>query len=381
MRAFASIVTPGALLVAALAAASTFPVPLAAQWNEHRTTHDDGNRRLEMSVRGQIWFTDDDSDVQRLEPGGRLMIEERLRFGADRMIIITANDNGDLQRTFIVDGEARAYDAAARGWLADMLPSIIRESGIGAVERVKRIHSQRGVSGVLQEIELIRSSSNRRLYLTTLFSEARLNATEATRALRAAKAISSSSEKASVLVAAADRLPMSEASVRQAYVDAARSISSSSELRRALTRLIELPSLQDDVYRDALDVAGDISSGSEKASVLVLAVQRHKLDEESLRAAFFNAAESISSSSEKRRVLVALLRAQGTDKEVVRGVIRSARSISSDSEKAAVLMEVSSLQLRDTTTAEAYRDTADTIGSHPARQRVTSRLAVRNSYL
>ena len=382
MKTLASTIAQRALIIAALAVSLPAATPPAhAQWNEYRSSHDDGNRRLDMSVRGKIWFTDDDSDIQRLEPGGRLMIEERVRFGPERMIIITASDNGDLQRTYLVDGKAREYDAAAQAWLAGMLPNIIRESGIGAVERVKRIHAQRGVSGVLDEIELIRSSSNRRLYLTTLMSEAKLNASEATRALRAAKTISSSSQKADVLVAAADRLPMNDASVRHAYVEAARSISSSSELRRALTRLLDLPSLQDDVYHDALTVAGQISSSSEKASLLVLAAQRHDLTDENLRAAFFSAVGSVSSSSEKRRVLVALLRAQGTDKEVVRGVIRSARSISSDSEKAAVLMEISALQLKDTTTAEVYLEVADTINSRAARQRLTGRLSTPNWYL
>ena len=357
------------------------PTPAHAQRDHYRSSHDDGTRRLELSIRGRIWFTDDDADIERLEPGGRVMIEERPRFGPERMIIVTATERGDLQRTYLVDGQVRPYDAAAQAWLGAILPNIIRESGAGAVERVKRIHANRGVSGVLDEIDLIRSSSNRRLYLTTLMSEARLNASEAVRALRAVRAISSSSEKAGVLVAAADRLPMTDASVRHAYVEAARSISSSSELRRALARLVEQESLQDDVLRDVLTVAGDIPSNSEKAALLVQAVQAHKLDSEALRTAFFNAAESIASSSEKRRVLVTLLRAQGSDKEVVRGVIRSARSISSDSEKAAVLMEVSSLQLKDTSTAQEYLDTADTIRSRTSRQQVTSRLGTPNWYL
>ena len=60
---------------------------------------------------------------------------------------------------------------------------------------------------------------------------------------------------------------------------------------------------------------------------------------------------------------------------------RRGRTISSDTEKAAVLMEVSTLQLKDTSTAEAYLDTADTIGSRSARQQVTSRLGTPNRYL
>ena len=133
-------------LAAVAAMAIAIPGATAlAQWEEHRSTHDNGNRRFELSMRGKIWFSDDDRDIERLEPGGRLMIEERLRFGPERMIIITAAPNGDLQRTFIVDGQSRPFDATAQAWLGTVLPDIIRETGVGAVERVKRIRSEERV--------------------------------------------------------------------------------------------------------------------------------------------------------------------------------------------------------------------------------------------
>src|SRR5687768_6585937 len=140
MKTLASAILQRGLVMAALAAFVTIaPVTADAQWDQWRSTHDDGDRRLELNIRGKIWFTDDDSDIQRLEPGGRLMIEERKRFAPERMIIITAAENGDLQRTYLVDGQPRPYDDAAKAWLGTILPSIIRESGVGAVERVKRI--------------------------------------------------------------------------------------------------------------------------------------------------------------------------------------------------------------------------------------------------
>ena len=147
MRTIASGFAYRALVAAMLATvAPALTTPAHAQRHEHRSTHDDGNRRFELSIRGNVWFTDDDRDIQRLEPGGRLMIEERLRFGSERMIIITAAANGDLQRTFIMDGQARPFDAAAQTWLSALLPEIIRETGVGAVERVKRIYGKRGAA-------------------------------------------------------------------------------------------------------------------------------------------------------------------------------------------------------------------------------------------
>jgi hypothetical protein len=363
-------------LLAATIVALFAAMPAGAQTHYDQTwNRSENGRSFSMSVRGKLWFTDDDRDIERIEPDGRVIIEERWRGGSDRMIIMTPAPNGGVQRVYLVDGQPHAYDADAQTWLAGLLPSIARESSIGAVERARRIHEKRGVTGVLDEIDLISSNSTRRIYLSTLIQEWKLSPSEAARALRATGAMSSGSEKANMLVMATDRLDLSDALVRGAYMDAARTISSGSELRRVLVDLLDAQNVPAQSIIDALRVSTEISSGSERAAVLALAAERHKLSSAELRSAFFNSADGLSSSSEKRRVLVTLLRAQGTDREVVRAVVRSARGISSDSEKAAVLLEVPAISLKDTTTLEAYRDTMDTIGSRSTREVLAARVS------
>jgi hypothetical protein len=168
-----------------------------------------------------------------------------------------------------------------------------------------------------------------------------LNAADGARAMRAVEGITSSSDKATLLLLAADRLSLDNSSARAAYLDAARSISSSSETRRALTGALAESSLPEPLVIDVLGIARRISASSDRATVLVLVAERNRLSTSAAREAFFSAADEISSSSERRRVLVALLRAQGDDPAILRAVVRSARTISSDSEKATVLMEVS----------------------------------------
>ena len=368
---FASIVV-WSLLIASIV---IWPAPARAQNMYDQTWNRSGDgRNFTMSVRGKVWFTEDDRDIERIEPDGRVMIEEKWRGGPSRMIIITPAPNGGVQRVYLLDGQPHAYDADAQTWLAGLLPAIVRESGAGAVERAKRIYSKKGADGVLDEIELINSNSTRRIYLSTLMTEWKLSPSDAARALRATGGMTSNSEKASLLVTAGDRLQMTDALVRGAYMDAARTITSSSELRRVLSTLLEAPSLPDETLISALRTSTEITSNSERAAVLAQAAERHKLSSSELRSAFFNSADGLTSNSEKRRVLVTLLRAQGSDREVVRGVVRSARSITSDSEKAAVLLEVPALSLKDTTTLSAYRETMDTIRSRSAREAVAARV-------
>ena len=334
--------TARATIAAALiAAAMTIPAD-AQSFGDHRFQRTDDNRSLTVTSRGQIWFTDDDSDVARVEDGGRLMIEERRRGFPDRMLIITTGRSGRQERTYLVDGVRTEYDQRAEAWLATLIPELARESGIGAEERARRILDRDGPDGLIAEAERIRSSSVRRRYLTVLLDNGRPRDADTPRALRAVAGIGSSSEKATLLVLAANRVPLDDPATRAAYFDAVRSISSGSELRRVLMAVLDRTPVGAPVLAEGLDASRRISSGSERATVLVAVAGRHRLASGPVRDAFFTAADEMSSSSERRRVLIAVLRAPGSDEAVVRAVVRSARSIASDSEKAAVLLEASS---------------------------------------
>ena len=333
----------GTLLTSIALVASLDGPALGAQWSgEYRITRRDDGRALSVSVRGKVWFTDDDRDVARLENRGRLLIEESREGAPDRILVIAASETGELQRTYLVGGRPVEYGAEAAAWFAGLLPELIRESGVGAEERARRILQRNGTAALLAEAEQIRSSSTRRRYLTVAFDEGRLSGGDATRAVRAIEPINSSSEKATLLLLAADRVSLDDPSTRSAYFDAARTISSGSELRRVLIGGLGDRAVPEPVLIDALSASRRISSSSERGAVLTRVAQRHKLTSDAARGAFFASADEISSSHTRREVLIALLRAQGDQEELVRDVVRSARTISSGSEKAAVLLEASS---------------------------------------
>jgi len=90
-------------------------------------------------------------------------------------------------------------DADGRAWLARILPEVIRETAIGAPERVKRILRQQGAGGVLAEVNKIRSDHSRRVYLENLLDYGSLNAEDLRESMRLGRKISSDGEKAGLL--------------------------------------------------------------------------------------------------------------------------------------------------------------------------------------
>jgi hypothetical protein len=281
--------------------------------------------RLEASLRGEIGFNEAESDVVALADGGELEIIEE-RDGVRREIRFRAVD-GQIVRRYRVDGSERALDADGRGWLARIIPEMLRQSGFQARERAGRILARGGNTALLQEIGRIRSDHGRSTYLRVLFADARLN----------------------------------EAELQQGLA-LAEPIGSDFELRQALQTALEKQALSPDRQVQLLRLAQQIGSDFERAELLASLVESHALQGEVL-AAWRAAQEGIGSDFEQRRVLEALLERGRPAPATLVAALDSAQGIGSDFEKRSVL-EAAVPRLREAPAAiPAWLRLADGLGS------------------
>lgn len=274
---------------------------------ETRTTvrRSEGDYELEMTAVGDIQYRDDDSDVESIAAGGRLLIKERR--GASVRTLEVVGADGRLRRSYYVQGQARPFDQDARAWLAQILPGLIRGSGANAAGRVRRILGQRGVGGVLEEIALIESDGVRRLYFDHLLRSGHLDgAALSLVARRMARDITSDGEKANLLIDHARLYTASDAAVAD-YFGAVGTINSDGERARVLSTLLERETLSPANVVRVLNSAKSISSDGEKANVLVTAA-RLIGDDQTLLSALYDAARTIASDGERARVMSAVER-------------------------------------------------------------------------
>jgi hypothetical protein len=288
----------------------------------------DDARCLEVRANGRIEFSDYDADVRALPPGCTLRIVER-RGGTTRSMVL-AERGGRIEREYRVD-DLRLPAAEGADWLRGIVLDLVRTTGFGAEERVARIRRQRGVGGVLDEVDQLRSDHVRRIYLTTLLAGGGLNDDELRRVARTAAQIGSDHEKAEVLLAVAgapaavaataetigsdherarvltallERTSLADAATRTAFFRAADGIGSDHEHANVLRALVARDDVAESAARQLLGSAARIGSDHEKASVL-LAVSTHAewLRTPAVRAAFDSAVRSIGSDVEYRRVM------------------------------------------------------------------------------
>jgi hypothetical protein len=303
---------------------------------EHTDT--DAGLRRRFETRGKAEFTDDYTDIKNVSENGWAIIEEH-RGSQSYRYEVRHDAIGQLQRLFYVNGAAQPIDATAKAWLAKFVLDIVRQGGYDADRRVKTILAQRGVAGVLTEIDQIQGDWAKRIYYEQLLKQANLDATALRDVLRQmARNISSDYEQAQLLTAVAPLLTGKEAAI-QPYFDAVATINSDYERSNVLKTILK----QD----------------TASSAVLVLVA---------------GATKTISSDYERHGVLSALVKAKNPSEEVLRLLLDSAAAMSSDYEKASLLMEVSNAYTGDTRLKSEFLKVVETIKSDYERGRVLSAL-------
>jgi beta-lactamase regulating signal transducer with metallopeptidase domain len=335
---------------------------------------DDGEK-LEINYRGEIEFTDDDSDVKSLGPGGWLRIKDRGRNGS-HAVEFRADASGTIERRFWIGTSERPFESEGRKWLAAILPRFIRQTGIGAEARVRRIYKAKGASGVLGEISLIDGSWGKRIYFTELFEIPGLDPRVVQQALQqAGKEVDSDFELASLLISS--RQLLTEDTTRKAYIDASRSIDSDFEMRRVYSSAVKGGPLTPGILDALLEGSTAIGSDFELASLLIDVSKLQSLSD-AARASLFKAMATIESDFEQRRALSAIVSRSDAAPALLAGALERAQDVGSDFELATLLVEFVRDRSIEGPLREPFFRAADTIESNFERGRVLQAAAKRS---
>src|SRR6266508_3662763 len=299
-------------------------------WNR-----DENGDSLEMTVRGEVEFNDDYTEVKRVADGGSLEVRES-RGGSRRRLEIEAGPGGGLSFSYFVNGQNRPYDADAKAWFARVLDEAVTESGLNAGPRAQKILKGRGADGLLDKISRLKSDHVKNLYFQELFKSGRLDARAATRVAGiASRQMSSDHYKAQVLAGLkADKLS-----------------------REALLL--------------ALKGVGGISSDHYKTQVL-LKVAESDFDDNAIRSAYIEAAATIGSDHYRAQSLSALLSKGDNSKEALLVALKATAAMSSDHYKAQTLLKLAGERPNDETVRAALIEAARSIKSDYERGRVLS---------
>ena len=303
---------------------------------EHSDT--DAGLRRRFETRGKAEFTDDYTDIKDVSENGWAIIEED-RDRQSYRYEVRHDASGQLQRLFYVNGAAQPIDANAKAWLAKFVLEVVRQGGYDADKRVKTILAQRGVPGVLAEIDQIQGDYAKRIYYEQLLKQANLDA----------------------------------AALRDVLKQMARNISSDYEQAQLLKAVAPLMTGKEIALQPYFDAVATIKSDYERSNVLK-AIMKQDAPSSALLVLVAGATKTISSDYERHGVLSALAKTKNQSEEVLRLLLESAAAMTSDYEKATLLLEVSNAYTGDTRLKSEFLKVVETIKSDYERGRVLSAL-------
>ncbi len=302
------------------------------------TTHEwrEGSHSLKVSIKGKITLTEDESDVATLEPDGFLNIDQR---GDNRWTYeAVALPTGKLQRTFTRDGRSLTPGSETGQWLKEILPQVMRQTGINAEGRVRRLLASGGPDTVLSEIEEIRSSSVQRLYIDEFLAQGEPTVEQTHRLARVASQIGSSSESERIIEQVVDR-HVKDPKLTDLLIEASTHIRSSSGRVRITDLILTHREIGEKAAVEIATSLSEVRSSSEKANGLV-ALAEASPDSPAVRLALLDAAETISSSSEKSRTLISIVESSKLDQQIAIRAARVSRTVRSDSERGRALRQL-----------------------------------------
>jgi hypothetical protein len=299
---------------------------------------------VEVKADGEIEFTDDDRDVKSLSPGGRLLIKET-QGATVRSFEVTRGAAGQLQRSFSINGTTQIINPEVQAWVAEMMPTVVRNTAIGAGARVQRMFRAGGANNVLNEISRINNDRARRIYFGQMITGLNLDSTALRQTIRQAGGeMNSDGEKADLLKDCVS-LCIGDAAVRASYLEAIDTIQSDGSRSSVLSALLEKNGGKD-VVMEILKSAGNMSSDSVKATVIIRAIAGASIRDTEF-ATFLDVVRTLESDGEKERALSALLSRDTLSRDILlRAMTLAETEISSNASRQNVIRQINALMAR-----------------------------------
>lgn len=352
----------------------------------HNSSSEDGSidyysntllKSLEVQASGEVELTPDDREIKSISPNGYVIIRER-NWLTYRALRLKAGTDGKIEKEYTIQGRDYPFDADAQVWLSGILPELVRETGLGAQTRIKRILEQNGVPAAIREIRWVYSNYAKKIYFEAILNHPELGSDDLQNAVETvAKEISSSSKLGDLLISTAGRFP-EDSVLTETLIRAVKEISSSSKQSDVLMHIAQARNLNDPSALVMAQTIKSIASSSAQASALEVLAERSSSGDEVVEA-YVGAVKTMSSSSAQGRALKALIRKKGMSDQAFIKILKSIEYISSSSVQGDVMEDIAYACSDHDPVLSAYLKAVSSISSSTTQGRAVMAMLKKNN--
>ena len=231
-----------------------------------RVKYKSKTNNFDIEYKGDITISNDDKDIIGISKGGYIEIRKS-SFGNRRRIVIEANSNGQLTKSYYVGRSEKNYNSEGKAWLSEILPEVVRTTTIGAESRVQRFYSKGGASGVLTEISNIKSDYVKSTYFKLLIRN-KLTTNELVSTIQKAGVEIKSDHYLSGILQENQKAFLANDKTVAAYIQATKTIQSDHYMTNVLKKVINDASINDDQMGSLLEISKDVKSDHYMTQIL-----------------------------------------------------------------------------------------------------------------
>ncbi len=315
----------------------------------------DGSKKINLIVRGDVTLTDDDKGIQTISNDG--YIDYR---SGSQALYITPGDDG--KPDYSINKKRKTGLDASDKTLLESCVELMINNGVDASNRAKRIFSNKGATGVMDEISRFNSDYTKELYLSWLLKNAELSRQEMVNLLNKTNELISSDYYKSELMQEVSTSYLKDDVTRTAYLKTIGNMSSDYYKTQVINKLFNEPSLSDNDFSQVIKIVSGMGSDYYQSEIISGLLKNKGLNKNRYIQAI-DAMQGIKSDYYKSGILMQLVEAGNDDVTGWRQLIFYAGTIGSDYYQSEVLTKIAEKMPNNDSLNSELKETARKIQS------------------
>jgi len=315
---------------------------------------------IKVSSHGEIEFNKDYTDVLNISDNGYLKIS-MVSFGMKRKLYFRS-DNGELDRLYFEGNKQVKFEPKGREWMQEVLPHVVRNSGLDLENRVNKIYNKGGVDAFLDELGETDSDYFKSRMVHYLLDNNKLNKKEKEKLLKEFPANIDSDYELSQIFKKHNSIFIDDSTLSLEFFNSLDKVSSDYELSQILNSVFKNNKLNETNFEFFVSAMNNIDSDYEKSNLIKLAISEGKNSNIKLDLILNNLGD-IDSDYEKGIIIKTVINEELFDLGNIDKIIELSRDISSDYEHTQIMKNMIKHEMITPQNKDKFKEMMDDISS------------------
>ena len=315
---------------------------------------------IKISSHGEIKFNNNYTDIIAISDDGYLKIS-MVSFGMRRKLYFRSS-NDKLDRLYYEGHKQVKFEPKGREWMEEVLPQVVRNSGLDLENRVNKVYRKGGVNAFLSELEETDSDYFKSRMVHFLLDNNELKKKEKEKLLKEFPACIDSDYELSQIFKKHNSAFIGDNLLSKEFFNSLNQVSSDYELSQILSSVYKNNNLNDSSFEFFISAMNTIGSDHEKSNLIKLAISKGKNSGIKLDL-ILNNLKGIGSDYEKGVIINTVINEELFNAENIDKIIELSTEVSSDYESTQIMKKMLKHDMITTENKDQFKEMMNSLSS------------------